>query len=284
MSRLLRGGAAVLLLALACGRSATADWEGNRSTCGMDALPPPPPALQCPTPTQERDGYCSLPPHELKGECVPGYHDEPGDAEHACIADQARPDAAPSPSKQEVAWAAHVVREIDAYCGPDATDPLAGVEALHRALKLRDHPSVWAALARCQEVMKKDQHALHAWRGVLLSARSLSERELESPRWALLRERASERVASLEKRMTRLALKLPTDVPELRVALDRSVYALGSWADGLEVEAGEHELIVTAPGHQPWIYQFRLAPKETTLLEPALERQHEPGAGGAPGV
>ena len=265
---------ALLVLSIGCGRSATADWDHEPPSCGMDLLPPPEPPPECPAPTQARVGNCELLVQSQTGTCVAGYHLEQNDRDPLCVQNRSPNDNPPRAPEDLKSF----LRETEWRCESRDQDPLTGIEQLRFALRQYEHPIAWAALARCHETLEQNHEALVAWRNVLQSARWLHESELKTERWAAVRRLATERIAKFEGQMALLRLELPPAVPGLRVALDRAPYAPAAFSREFELSAGDHELVVTAPGFWPWITRTRLPPRQMTPLSATLKPMHETDA------
>ncbi len=65
---------------------------------------------------------------------------------------------------------------------------------------------------------------------------------------------AKERSQALEPRLSRLTVEVPGDhqLPSLEVLRDGVTLAKGSWNTPIAIDAGKHEIVARAPGHEPW--------------------------------
>lgn len=99
-------------------------------------------------------------------------------------------------------------------------------------------------LADCYEHTGKTASAWTTFRDVAAIARAAGKFE---------RERiATQRAAAIEPRVGRLRLKPQAPAPGLELRLDGHEIARDKWSAGLPIDAGEHELVASAPGRTTW--------------------------------
>ncbi len=70
-------------------------------------------------------------------------------------------------------------------------------------------------------------------------------------------QRAAAKAAALQPRLATLSLDVPAatrSVPGLAITRDGLPVAAEQWATATPVDAGKHEIVATAPGHEPWKY------------------------------
>jgi serine/threonine-protein kinase len=86
---------------------------------------------------------------------------------------------------------------------------------------------------------------------------------------------ASERVAAIEPRLSRLRIVIPSasDVPGLAVRRDGAPIERPLWGTAFPLDAGRHVVEATATGRQPWRHEIEVGPAAATveLIVPTLE-------------
>jgi tetratricopeptide (TPR) repeat protein len=93
------------------------------------------------------------------------------------------------------------------------------------------------------------------------------------------RERvASIRASALESRLTRLTLRVPPNhrIDGLTIRVGGAPIPEASWGVGLPVDPGSQRVEVTAPDHDPWSRNIRLAGGGLVVLDVPRLRQHPP--------
>ena len=79
---------------------------------------------------------------------------------------------------------------------------------------------------------------------------------------------------------TSLRIEVPLEIariPKVGIKLDGVGVDLSEWADGSLIEAGSHELSVSAPGYEPWTNQIQLRNGEAAIITvPMLEKRPLP--------
>lgn len=85
---------------------------------------------------------------------------------------------------------------------------------------------------------------------------------------------AQERVRSLEPRLSRLAIEVPSPAADIRVTRDGVDAGVHVWGIEVPVDPGEHRVQATAPGFAPWEQRVRVGEERdrVKVVVPALER------------
>ncbi|MFZ5896046.1 MAG: hypothetical protein ACOY0T_33630 [Myxococcota bacterium] len=275
----MRSGLVWLTLLASCGR-ASAEAEHPRPSCG-GVIDGPPVPFSCPAPTTTTKHGCDLISSALSGSCVPGFALQPqgGPADVLCVpVAPPRVEMQPDASKDERAVARAVLSDAHSICDEarGATVDLNSVrENLRERIDVFPHPALWGQLAKCEELSGHVSAALLAWRTVL---RVNPPQEPSRGLLALLKT-ASERAAALEQRLAHLTLQLPQDHESVRVSIDRALYSPELLASGIDLDAGRHEVVVTAHNRRPWLMHVTIAEGAKTTFAPSLEQSVE-GVGG----
>lgn len=123
-----------------------------------------------------------------------------------------------------------------------------------------------------------------AW-SEFLEALSIARRERREDRVRY----ATEHVALLEARLSRLTIEIPREVlvPNLRVERDGSVLGPSTWGAAMPVDPGPHTVRVSAPGYHTFEREVVMGEADTqritvTKLEPVAPEPAPPAAAPAP--
>jgi hypothetical protein len=67
-------------------------------------------------------------------------------------------------------------------------------------------------------------------------------------------EFAEGRIRDIEPKLSRISVEIPAEsaIPELEVRLDGTALRRAAWGIPTAVDTGDHEIVASAPGHQPW--------------------------------
>ena len=142
-------------------------------------------------------------------------------------------------------------------------------EALHKfqaVVAIRSAPRALVALALAQEKTGKLTAAKGTYLKTQADAREAGEVEMA--------ERASSSLAALEPLIPRLALRFAAVSPDAAITLDGvSVIAT---PEGIELDPGQHRIVVTAEGHRPFERSFEVSRRQRKEI---LVELSEPDAG-----
>lgn len=101
---------------------------------------------------------------------------------------------------------------------------------------------------------------------------------------------AQERVRSLDPRLSRLVIEVPSPAPDIRVTRDGVDAGLHVWGIEVPVDPGEHRVQATAPGFAPWERRVRVGEEKdlVRVVVPPLDRlqvapREPPAATAVPG-
>jgi hypothetical protein len=158
---------------------------------------------------------------------------------------------------------------------------------LDAASKLYSSPGILLNLADCFEKVGRSASAWTEFgEAATVAARA---RRVDQVKEAKRRQKA------LEPKLTRLSVRVMTEVPGLTVKRDGTELAPAVWGTAVPVDPGAHEIRAEAPGREPWTESVNLStPGETTAIEvPALRptptaykppppREPEPPLSGSP--
>jgi hypothetical protein len=137
---------------------------------------------------------------------------------------------------------------------------------LEESLRLSPGIGVLYNLGDCYE---KTGRTAAAWRSFRDAAAQANAAE-QAKRAAA----AQERVRSLEPRLSRLAIEVPSPAPDIRVTRDGVDAGLHVWGIEVPVDPGEHRVQATAPGFAPWEQRVRVGEEKDVVrvVVPPLER------------
>jgi tetratricopeptide (TPR) repeat protein len=143
---------------------------------------------------------------------------------------------------------------------------------LEAASKLYSSAGILLNLADCYE---KAGRSASAWTE-FGEAASVAERA-RRPEQA---KEAKRRQTALEAKLTRLTVRVSSEVPGLRIRRDETDLAQGMWGSPVPVDPGSHEIRAEAPGREPWTKSVDVStPGETTTVEiPELHPVPAPAA------
>ncbi len=129
--------------------------------------------------------------------------------------------------------------------------------------RLDPAPGTLVNLALCHE---KDGQTASAWAEFNEVAERPGDDKARGP---YARGRAQE----LEKRLSRLRVKVAAPSPSESVAIDGRTQGAGAWGSALPLDPGEHVVVASAPGRKSWKSTVRLGQGPTVLDVdvPALE-------------
>jgi hypothetical protein len=150
----------------------------------------------------------------------------------------------------------------------DAGDFAAACPKLAESQRLDPGNGTLARLATCHEKEGRIATAWSEFSDLVTSAARAGQTDRE--------KFARQRVAVLQPQLSRLSLRVATDVaaiPNLRVRRDAIDVGSAAWGVAVPLDPGEHRLEATAPGHKPWSATIAIGPaadqREVTV--PALE-------------
>lgn len=128
-------------------------------------------------------------------------------------------------------------------------------------------------LAQCYERWGRTASAWLQWTRV----ETLAARKNQADR----RARAGARAAALLPRVARLTVEVPSEVariPGLEVRRGPVVMGSAQWGSALPIDVGEHSLVVSAPGYEPFrgTVVVRADGEAVRVKVPALERKARP--------
>lgn len=131
-------------------------------------------------------------------------------------------------------------------------------------------------LADCYEHLGKNKSARDLFVEVAAMTRKLGQAK---------RERAAlARASALDAKMARITVDLRAAGPGVHVSLDGKELAAGAIERPIDVDLGEHEIVASAQGKEPW--SFRVAvpngPANVVIVVPALEAEIENPAASEP--
>jgi hypothetical protein len=121
-------------------------------------------------------------------------------------------------------------------------------------------------LAACHEGQQKTASAWAEFSAAAVLAARSGERERE--------HFARERLAALEKQLSRVVIEVPRREPGLELRFDDGPLGEGAWGIAMPVDPGEHRIHVTAAGFPPWSRAVVVAPGPSLqrIEVPALEK------------
>lgn len=112
-------------------------------------------------------------------------------------------------------------------------------------------------LADCEEQLGKLASSWQHWQEVVAMLPAGDDR----------RALASQRLAKIEKRVPRLTLRMANKAPAgARITRDAIEFGSASLGTPLPIDPGSHEVVVTAPGHEPRRQVFSIAEAEEKNL------------------
>ena len=91
---------------------------------------------------------------------------------------------------------------------------------------------------------------------------------------------AKRRQAAVEPKLTRLTIRVSTEVTGLAVTRDQTDLGSAAWGEAIPVDPGTHEIHAEAPGHEPWSTSVVVStPGQTVTVDvPALTVSPTPPA------
>jgi hypothetical protein len=117
---------------------------------------------------------------------------------------------------------------------------------------IRSHPRALVALATAEEKTGRLTAAKRTYAKTQVDARSTGENELA--------ERATSALAALESLLPHVVLRFPSGASDAAVTLDGA--PVGASPQGIEVDPGEHRIVVAAAHSRPFEHTFRIAQAE----------------------
>ncbi len=128
-------------------------------------------------------------------------------------------------------------------------------------------------LGECYAKLGKSASAWAAFKEAIPAAHSAGQTDRE--------QFARERIAEIEGKLVRLAIKVTTPpAPQLVVKRDGVVLGEAAWGTPVPVDPGPHVVEATAPGRRPWktTIEVRTAPSNEEVVVPILDAQPAPAA------
>ena len=127
-------------------------------------------------------------------------------------------------------------------------------------------------LADCYD---KNGQTASAW-AVFTEAAALAHSKGQADR----ERKARERVADLEGRLNRLSISPATgaDLPGIEIRCDGRLVNRAEWGTPVPFDPGEHTVVATAPGKQPWSVKVKLTKADTAtnyVVVPLLYTAHD---------
>jgi hypothetical protein len=92
------------------------------------------------------------------------------------------------------------------------------------------------------------------------------------------RDEALRRQSALEPRLSRLAIRVPVDLPGLVVERDDLAIDRGAWGTAIPVDPGAHSVTATATGRRPWSGSVDVTQPGTTVTIDVPELEPVPTA------
>jgi hypothetical protein len=114
---------------------------------------------------------------------------------------------------------------------------------------IRSAPRALVAVATAEEKMGRLTGAKRTYQKALADARSTGENDMV--------EKTSSALAALEALIPRVVLRFGSGGTSAAVILDGVIVSVGP--DGIEVDPGEHRIVVTAGGDQPFEQSFQIS-------------------------
>ncbi len=171
------------------------------------------------------------------------------------------PAARAEPSAQDKAQADAFFREGRALMNDGKYGLACG--KLAESQRLDPAPGTLVNLALCHE---KDGQTASAWAEFNEVAERPGDDKARGP---FARTHAQE----LEKRLSRVRVRVAAVAPDEAVAIDGRTQGAGAWGSASPLDPGEHTVVVSAPGKKSWQTTVRLAqgPVVVDVEVPALE-------------
>jgi hypothetical protein len=126
------------------------------------------------------------------------------------------------------------------------------LQRFERVVAIRSAPPALVALATAQEKVGKLASAKRTYRDAGAQARALGDVALVA--------RADKALGAIESRIARIIVVLPPDAVGAEVRVDGG--PISGDSKGTEVDPGEHEVMVTAPGRSTFQQRFVMSPEE----------------------
>jgi hypothetical protein len=140
----------------------------------------------------------------------------------------------------------------------------AACEKFASSRKLDDGLGTTLNLAGCYEKLGRTASAWAEFRDAAATARQTGARERE--------QFARDRVAALEKKLSRLTLTAAKTEPDERISRDGAVVDRGVLGTAIPVDPGSHVLEAVAPGKKKWSVVIDVRPASQVAVSiPALE-------------
>jgi hypothetical protein len=162
---------------------------------------------------------------------------------------------------------------IDAFEAGDCTRAL---ELLERAQTLHAAPVHLQYMARCYKKQGRWVLATEAWRQIL---RVVGENDPKAFQTAAAEARKE--LPGAEAQLGNLTLRV-TPAASAKVLLDGKSVAAATFGVPQVVDPGDHELVVSAPGHRTKSQSFQIEPKATLSLDVVLEKAAPGGEAAEP--
>jgi len=126
-------------------------------------------------------------------------------------------------------------------------------------------------LGECYAKQGKSASAWAAFKEAIPAARSANQADRE--------QFARERVAEIEPKLVRLAIKVEAPAPQLAVKRDGVALGEAAWGTAVPVDPGPHTVEASAPGKKPWKATIETSDQSTEVVVPRLE--DAPAAAGS---
>lgn len=150
-------------------------------------------------------------------------------------------------------------------------------EAFAESNQIDPKVTTLANLANCREKNQQLATALALFSSVEEQLRGTSD-----PGGVALRDVASQRVAALMQRASRLALTVEApDTPGLELLRDGVALARPQWTEAFPIDGGQVHLVARAPGYQEWSTTVQVSPEgevakvAVPALSPEVAREPE---------
>ncbi len=120
-------------------------------------------------------------------------------------------------------------------------------------------------IARCYEDQGKLASAWVSYNQVAAEAKQAGQRD----RAAYANKKANE----LKPKVGTLTIEVTTPLDDMKIERGEEVVPEAAWGIAVPIDAGEHTIVVTAPGKQPWSHTVTLGARAEALVVtvPALE-------------
>jgi len=136
---------------------------------------------------------------------------------------------------------------------------------LEESLRLDQGIGTQFNLAHCWEKQGRTASAWALFLDVAAAARASNQEKRETA--------ARERASALEPKLTRLRITLSDPPPDAKVSRDDQDVGRAAWGTAMPVDPGDHTVVVTAAGKQPWSQTVKVPANSKTfsVTVPALE-------------